>query len=504
MGKLDNSDFKVNLNIRKDSLNNREKIDSDKSYWITNPYYYWGQEFTTENENLFVEFTKEGTTRTEGSIKVDNNFTSNRVTSKSLLALGNVQLTSQAYLKIKNLYLIPGFGRPEIFKFKNLESLTIQSPYNCFIPLQFYSSDTKHSYSSLIQFAGDVNFMNEVSRLYKLKNLRIEIGQNKLFYSTPINLLLLEGLDENIFSSPELESVYLTGVSFLPIDYQGVKQLKYLEVQGIKFPELLNIALAFETDKKDTNEGDWFFWLNNLVDIENSNIDVSNGLVQSYYKNGELLSQGGMVNNEPDGTWKFWYPDGKLCEERHYKIGTRTGTWVFRNPSDNWRIDTTLILKYDDDKLISRKEFSYDYTSPCFQAEPSYEITVVTEYQIEWLPESEVKISKRTQFEGIRGSVENWFFDKTNWNYSKTTFCDGDTILREQFAGYDGQIPYEIKKVGNCNSLTNGRGCQNYWSLNLRNCSFEQYKYYIDDEHGKKIIGDRIKSVIQSEDWNCH
>lgn len=495
MGKLDDKKFKVNLAIRKDEVFSNTIPPNDERFELQNPHFNPWHDTDFENQHLTVEILKNGTIETDDLFKVDTDFLNRRLTSKSLLALGNVQLNSSSKSKVKDLYLISGYGRPNIEAFQNLQSLTIQNRLEK-THINFKSDEIGGYYYANLSNPGDLTLMDEISNSTELKNLRIEFERNEPEYHTNMNTFCLQGLNESLFSSPNLRTAYLNGIHYLPIDYKGIQKLDYFEASYVNSPELLNIALAFYLAKKDTSEGDWFFWLNNLVDLEKSNIDVSNGMVETYYKNGVMLSQGEMVNDKPNGPWKFWYADGQLCQERQYTFGIRSGSWVFRNDAPYYNVDTSMVLKYENGKLVHRMNYSMMHTSPCFQPEPSYETNLTSEYQLNWKADSLVTVSKTKQFDNLKGSLENWMFDLENWTYELTEICNGDTISIRKSFGKTGQIAH---KVTGTEKVRNWRGLSEiFWSLDLRTCHFEQINYSLDKKTSEKFV-----PKIEMEYWKC-
>lgn len=49
--------------------------------------------------------------------------------------------------------------------------------------------------------------------------------------------------------------------------------------------------------------------------------------VQTYYKNGELKSQGNTIDNKKNGIWKFYYQSGEIKSEGNFKNDRLHGIW---------------------------------------------------------------------------------------------------------------------------------------------------------------------------------
>ena len=64
-----------------------------------------------------------------------------------------------------------------------------------------------------------------------------------------------------------------------------------------------------------------------------------NGTWQSWYKNGRICDSGRLVNNIPDGEWKYWNEQGELIAVRHYnssKFHRVTNEMSYYHPKRNF------------------------------------------------------------------------------------------------------------------------------------------------------------------------
>ena len=64
---------------------------------------------------------------------------------------------------------------------------------------------------------------------------------------------------------------------------------------------------------------------------QSKNIETDNGYNVFYYPNGQISSEGNMVNGAPDGVWKSYYVDGTLKSIGVRKHAALDSVWVFYN-----------------------------------------------------------------------------------------------------------------------------------------------------------------------------
>ena len=58
---------------------------------------------------------------------------------------------------------------------------------------------------------------------------------------------------------------------------------------------------------------------------------IYNGVSESYYKNGQLMTKGNFKDDKQDGLWKWYYDDGQLKYKVNYKDGEEDGVSYFYN-----------------------------------------------------------------------------------------------------------------------------------------------------------------------------
>ena len=115
----------------------------------------------------------------------------------------------------------------------------------------------------------------------------------------------------------------------------------YTENQPLYFPfyfpnttlldEELNFILATHDHKLNTkfmSVSDMDKSYTNITTFESTLNSAIDKKIQHRYKDGKLAIKG-RINNafQPIGTWKYYYQNGALKEERHYQKGKETGIW---------------------------------------------------------------------------------------------------------------------------------------------------------------------------------
>lgn len=503
MGELKLDYVPKNINVRTNKFIEKHLKPKDYSLRISNPFFYFDILSTNNSkiENPYIKISPTDLQEVNKKSVVNFDLLSTKTSSKAILSLGKSNLHPPVINKIQHLYLIPELGIPDLSTFNNLKSISLDDYHNEFTYLNFYTDSRKYSYTSYYKYIGDLNLLNEISRKENLNFLKLNFRRNLIGMMASDNIFLANELNEDIFNSGNLQNLSLTGIQFLPIDYINMKNLKFIEISGVYFPELLNLSLLFLQEKKDTSEGNWHFLLKNLVDEEKSVINISNGQVRTLYKNGQLLSEGEMINDKPDGEWKFWYPNGKLCEERHYKNGVRTGKWTFRNPSD-YSIDTALILEFNNGNLVNRKDFSIEYTNPkCCTIETPSSVHCSSELIIHVSAVDSTNISIKRRI-GKREILETLSSNNQYWKYEEIEKCDEQIMYEVKFSGEKNEISnyLEIKTFSwSQNKLIN----QTFYSVDLLNCNVHHILYKVDWKSQKVEIIQDSNSKILPEYWNC-
>ena len=58
-------------------------------------------------------------------------------------------------------------------------------------------------------------------------------------------------------------------------------------------------------------------------------MEVVDGLTVKYHANGTTIwSKGRMVDDQPDGYWEWYRPDGTLKRSGHFEVGQPVGEWI--------------------------------------------------------------------------------------------------------------------------------------------------------------------------------
>ena len=72
------------------------------------------------------------------------------------------------------------------------------------------------------------------------------------------------------------------------------------------------------------------YWSGQLKNKTYTKIDtlgnwIYHGVSKSYYKNGQLKSEGNFKDNKQDGQWRWYYDNGQLKKKVYYKEGKEDG-----------------------------------------------------------------------------------------------------------------------------------------------------------------------------------
>ncbi len=63
--------------------------------------------------------------------------------------------------------------------------------------------------------------------------------------------------------------------------------------------------------------------------VKEKKIEVIDGLTIKYHANGKTIwSKGEMVNNEPNGYWEWFRPNGTLKRSGSFNHGKPIGEWI--------------------------------------------------------------------------------------------------------------------------------------------------------------------------------
>ncbi|MES2555505.1 MAG: hypothetical protein V4604_05100 [Bacteroidota bacterium] len=512
MGQTLSQQFNTSFCIRADQTiaNFIERDRNNLSIKMYNTQLYDSRKKNEMAEEVYsFELSNNKPIEKYGQFHINNNYRSNHFSSKHAYILGAPYLPKHSKNKVVWLNICPHLGYPSsIQSFKNVKHLTVQgdeSRSGVYINPNIYDGSTFH-----LKYFGDPFFIKEALKLKKLESLVIR--KPNVRSSFELDLFDLDGFPHSIVESEKLKSCHLEGFTFLPVCYGAIARLDYFGVNKIPLPELLNIVLAFSSAKKDTSYGNWKYLLD-LVNIEKSNVMVENGVVKTYYKNDAPLSEGEMVHGQPTGIWRFWYPDGRLCEERTYINGKKQGNWAFYSISKA-TIDTTVFLTYQDDHLVFRRDRyleSTRYTK--YSCEPGENSTMAffeTIYLLNWKDSSDVTISKSTiilsmnRIDTLLRQEERWMSSNDKWDYSKSHFCDKNNMeTASSCSGKIGQLPMVSSKSG---KIIEGDETKSAYTLmiDLENCLLEQTSFDSNNKENELRLKENNKKAITPEVWPCN
>jgi antitoxin component YwqK of YwqJK toxin-antitoxin module len=88
-----------------------------------------------------------------------------------------------------------------------------------------------------------------------------------------------------------------------------------------------------EYDKKGRVGKQLFYYESGEIMEENTPIGKSLYLCKGFYKNGNIKYEGGILNDDKTGHWKYFNSDGRLTSEGNMKQGYKNGTWIRYFPS---------------------------------------------------------------------------------------------------------------------------------------------------------------------------
>lgn len=70
-----------------------------------------------------------------------------------------------------------------------------------------------------------------------------------------------------------------------------------------------------------------YYDLKCIIDFEETEILGAHGFHTFLYKNGQIKSEGNLLNGIPNGFWKSYYDNGHLKSEGNYSNGQLNGFW---------------------------------------------------------------------------------------------------------------------------------------------------------------------------------
>ena len=61
--------------------------------------------------------------------------------------------------------------------------------------------------------------------------------------------------------------------------------------------------------------------------MEQNNYTITEEVQESYYSSGQIRSKGSIKNDNREGIWKWFHPDGSLWTIENYSNGKLNGEW---------------------------------------------------------------------------------------------------------------------------------------------------------------------------------
>lgn len=148
-----------------------------------------------------------------------------------------------------------------------------------------------------------------------------------------------QGVWEFFHKNGEIRTIayYLNGEEHGPTYFyspNGKIEAKNIHLYGKNIAKTVFDTIGNEIQKLDylTNQKTDFEVQDNFGNKSSNFTKIGEwkeGAFQSFYGNGQLLSEGVYTNNEFDGLWKTYYPSGKLYSEVNYKDGEFLGKATF-------------------------------------------------------------------------------------------------------------------------------------------------------------------------------
>ena len=91
--------------------------------------------------------------------------------------------------------------------------------------------------------------------------------------------------------------------------------------------------------------GEWKFSSGDNTEEGKYIIGLRDGTWKSYYPNGKLRFKGNYVQGNAEGSHYYYYENGRTKEERHYNSGIRDKTW--KKYDEDGNLIMTIVYRND-------------------------------------------------------------------------------------------------------------------------------------------------------------
>lgn len=97
--------------------------------------------------------------------------------------------------------------------------------------------------------------------------------------------------------------------------------------------------------------GEWKYSSGDYSEEGRYILGLMDGVWKSWYPNGTLRYKGGYIQGNANGAHIYYYPDGKILEERYYDMGLREKTW--KKYSEEGLLTITITFRKDVETAIN-------------------------------------------------------------------------------------------------------------------------------------------------------
>lgn len=282
---------------------------------LTDPVY----EFKSNKEDVFFSVRGEWREYSIDSLKPN----AKNVSRISMQYADSFYLNPDDFPNVQDLsisgYNLVSFPK-EIFKFKNLQMLSIQAAtgddwygFNMLaIPDEI--SELKHLKVLELHGSSGIFYLPQhISQLKELKSLRISNSYSALPFMLPPGLACMPSLysfECNLFDEAEHQD-HWTGPNYNENTSDFSEELKLINsYHELSFPHghIYNCM--------------------DYHDIKKAKFIKPPRKIFHYYQNGQISISGTFNRHrQPEGNWKYYYSNGTLKEDRYYLNGRENGHW---------------------------------------------------------------------------------------------------------------------------------------------------------------------------------